>query len=104
MTRAERVIRFVEAYCVTPDGAHVGKPLKLAEFQKEFIRAIYDNPHGTRRAYLSIARKNGKSGLIACLLLAHLVGPEAKLNSQIVSGAMSRDQAALVFNLASKMV
>jgi phage terminase large subunit-like protein len=37
-------------------------------------------------------------------LLAHLVGPEAKLNSQIVSGAMSRDQAALVFNLASKMV
>ncbi len=65
MSRAERVIRFVEAYCVTPDGAHVGKPLKLAEFQKEFIRAIYGNPHGTRRAYLSIARKNGKSGLIA---------------------------------------
>lgn len=104
MTRAGRVIRFIEAYCVTPDGAHVGKPLVLAEFQKEFIRAIYDNPHGTRRAYLSIARKNGKSGLIAGLLLAHLVGPEAKLNSQIVSGAMSRDQAALVFNLASKMV
>lgn len=104
MTRAERVIRFVETYCVTPDGAHVGKPLVLAEFQKEFTRAIYDNPAGTRRAYLSIARKNGKSGLIAGLLLAHLVGPEAKLNSQIVSGAMSRDQAALVFNLASKMV
>jgi phage terminase large subunit-like protein len=42
--------------------------------------------------------------LIACLLLAHLVGPEAKLNSQLVSGARSRDQAALVFALASKMV
>lgn len=104
MSRAERVIRFVETYCVTPDGAHVGKPLKLAEFQKEFIRDVYDNPAGTRRAYLSVGRKNGKSGLIAGLLLAHLVGPEAKLNSQIVSGAMSRDQAALVFNLASKMV
>ena len=76
----------------------------LAEFQKQFIRDVYDNPHGTRRALLSVARKNGKSGCIAALLLAHLVGPEAKQNAQIVSGAMSRDQAALVFNLASKMV
>lgn len=104
MSRADDVIEFVETYCLTPDGEHVGKPLKLAAFQRDFIRAVYDNPAGTRRAYLSIARKNGKSGLIAGLLLAHLVGPEAKLNSQIVSGAMSRDQAALVHNLASKMV
>src|SRR5690606_16214967 len=79
-------------------------PILLAEFQKQFIRDVYDNPNGTRRAILSVARKNGKSGLIAGLLLAHLVGPEAKQNSQLVSGAMSRDQAALVFNLASKMV
>ncbi|ARP85769.1 terminase large subunit [Bordetella genomosp. 9] len=104
MTRGERVIAFIEKYCVTPDGAHVGQPLCLADFQKRFIREVYDNPEGTRRAYLSIARKNGKTGLIAGLLLAHLVGPEAKRNSQIVSGAMSRDQAALVFNLAAKMV
>lgn len=104
MTRSEKVIRFIERYCVTPEGAHVGEPLVLADFQKVFIRELYDNPHGTRRAYLSIARKNGKSGLIAGLLLAHLVGPEAVQNSQIVSGAMSRDQAALVFSLAGKMV
>ncbi|KKW66927.1 terminase [Lampropedia cohaerens] len=104
MTRADRIIQFIERYCVTPEGADVGKPLVLAGFQKDFIRDVYDNPHGTRRAILSIARKNGKSGLIAGLLLAHLVGPEAKQNAQIVSGAMSRDQAALVFNLACKMV
>ena len=94
----------MELYCRTPEGQHVGKPIKLAPFQKKFIKDIYDNPHGTRRAYLSIARKNGKSALIAGLLLAHLIGPEAKLNSQIISGARSRDQAALVFNLAAKMV
>ncbi|WP_041716037.1 terminase large subunit [Alicycliphilus denitrificans] len=104
MTRAARIIEFIERYCVTPEGAHVGQPLVLAEFQKQFLRDVYDNPAGTRRAILSIARKNGKSGLIAGLLLAHLVGPEAKQNAQIVSGAMSRDQAALVFNLACKMV
>ncbi|WP_423460384.1 terminase large subunit [Ottowia sp. VDI28] len=104
MSRAARIIEFIERYCVTPEGADVGKPLALADFQKRFITEVYDNPAGTRRAILSIARKNGKSGLIAGLLLAHLVGPEAKQNSQIVSGAMSRDQAALVFNLACKMV
>lgn len=104
LSRGARVIAFIEKFCLVPEGAHVGKPIKLAPFQKKFIRAIYDNKHGTRRAYLSIARKNGKSALTAGLLLAHLVGPEAQQNSQIVSGAMSRDQASLVFNLAAKMV
>lgn len=104
MTRGERVIEFIHRYLKVPEGKHVGEPIRLAEFQRKFVLEIYDNPHGTRRAYLAIARKNGKSALIACLLLAHLAGPEKKQNSQIVSGARSRDQAALVFNLAAKMV
>lgn len=103
-TRGERVIAFLETHVRIPDGEHVGKPMKLAAFQKRFIRACYDNPKGTRRAYLSIARKNGKTAIIAGIVLAHLIGPEAKQNTQIVSGARSRDQAALVFDLASKMV
>ena len=104
MTRGERICAFVEKYCRVPEGAQVGQPIKLADFQRRFILETFDNPHGTRRAYLSVGRKNGKTALIACLLLAHLVGPEAKQNGQLVSGALSRDQAALVFNLASKMV
>lgn len=104
MKRGAAVIAFIEAFCMAPEGQHVGKPIKLLPFQKRFVRAIYDNPRGTRRAYLSIARKNGKTALIAGIMLAHLVGPEAKQNSQIVSGARSRDQAAQVFNYASKMV
>lgn len=104
ITRGQRVIRFIETYCRVPEGAHVGKPIKLEKFQKDFILAVYDNKHGTEKAILSIGRKNGKTALIAALLLAHLVGPEAKQNSQIVSGAMSRDQAALVFALACKMI
>ena len=104
MTRGEKVIEFIQQYLKIPEGEFVGKPMVLDDFQKKFILEIYDNPLGTRRAYLSIARKNGKSGLIAGIVLAHVVGPEAKLNTQIVSGAMSRDQAALVFNLACKMI
>ena len=104
MSRAARVIQFIERFCVVPEGAHVGQPLRLEAFQKQFITDIYNNPHGTRRAILSVARRNGKSGLIAGLVLAHLVGPMAKQNSQIASGAMSQSQAALVFSLAAKMV
>ena len=77
MTRGDRVCLFIERYCPVPEGKLVGKPLRLMEFQRRFIRAIYDNPAGrTTRAYLSIARKNGKSSLIAAIALAHIVGPE----------------------------
>lgn len=102
--RAGRVIAFIEKYCVTPEGKHIGKPIKLEPFQKKFLTDIYSNPRGTHTAILSIARKNGKTALIACILLVHLAGPEAVQNSQIVSGAMSREQASIVFNLAVKMV
>lgn len=104
LTRGDRVIRFIEHYCKTPSGSKVSQPIKLEAFQKKFIREVYDNKTGTRRAYLSIGRKNGKTALIACLVLVHLVGPEAKRNAQIISGALSREQAAIVYDLASKMV
>lgn len=108
MTRGEKVIAFIETYCRAPEGELVGQPIVLEDFQKNFILDVYDGEirrnRKTRRAILCIARKNGKTALIAALVLVHLVGPEAKQNSQIVSGAMSRDQAAAVFNLACKMI
>jgi phage terminase large subunit-like protein len=104
LTRGEKVCAFIEAFCLVPEGDLTGKPMKLEPFQRKFICEIYDNPYGTRRAYLSIARKNGKTGLIAGITLAHICGPEARLNSQIISGAQSREQAGLVFDLASKMI
>ena len=104
MTRGEKVCQFIERYCLIPEGSKVGQPIKLLDFQRKFVLDVYDNPAGTSRAYLSVARKNGKSALIAAIVLAHLVGPEAKQNSQIISGARSRDQASLVFKLAEKMV
>lgn len=104
MSRGQDVIGFIESFCVVPEGKLVGKPMKLDPFQKRFIKKVYDNPKGTNLAILSMARKNGKTALIAALVLAHVVGPEARQNSQLVSGARSRDQAALVFNLAVKMI
>lgn len=104
LSRGERMVEFIERFCLVPEGKHVGKPIVLAPFQVRFILDVYDNPSVTSKGILSIARKNGKTALIAALLLGHLVGPEARLNSQIISGAQSREQAALVYNLAEKMV
>jgi phage terminase large subunit-like protein len=104
LSRAEKIIYFAENYCLVPEGPMVGQKIKLEEFQKEFIRAVYSDTRKVRRAILSMAKKNGKTALIAILLLAHLVGPEAKQNTQIVSGALSREQASLVFELAVKMI
>ncbi len=104
MTRGERVIAFIESFCCVPEGDLVGQPMRLEPFQKRWILEVYDNPHGTRLAILSIAKKNGKTPLIAAILLAHIAGPECRQNSQIVSGAMSQMQASTVFKYAWKMV
>ena len=105
--RAARVIRFIETLTV-PSGMGQGKRFKLASWQKRFIRDIYE-PHRmgrrvVRRAILSIARKNGKTALIATLALAHLIGPEAIPNGEIYSAANDRDQAAIVFKFARQIV
>jgi phage terminase large subunit-like protein len=104
ISKALEVIEFIEEYCLIPEGKLVGHKVKLTSWQKDVIRLIYDNKAGTRRAILSFGRKNAKTSLAAFLLLAHLCGPRFKLNGQLYSTAQSRDQAALIFNLASKMV
>ena len=104
MTRGEKVIRWIETRCIVPEGALVGQPVQLAEFQRRFLLDVYDSRVPTRTAILSVGRKNAKTATIAMLCLAHIDGPEARRNSEILSGARSRDQAALVFRYASKMV
>ena len=91
---AADIIAFIEQTCVVPEGRLVGQPLKLMDWQKDLLRLIYDNPEGpTRRAIVSMGRKNIKTTTSACLLLAHLCGPPARLrpNSQLFSAAQSRE-------------
>jgi len=90
-------------------GAKARTPFLLERWQKAVVGNLFGwkRPDGTRRyreCFLFVPRKNGKTALIAALLLAFICGPEAKLNAQILSAANSRDQAALVFNLAQKMI
>jgi phage terminase large subunit-like protein len=102
LKRAERNIKWIEQFCVVPEGRLVGQPVKLRPWQKDLIRRIYGSP--TRRAIISFGRKNGKTAIAAFLLLLHLCGPEARPNSQLFSAAQSREQAAVLFGLAAKCV
>ena len=104
LTRGQLNILWIEDFCRVPEGKRVGHRVELLEWQKDEIRKIYDNPVGTRRAIISFGRKNGKSSLAAFLLLLHLCGNEVKPNSQLYSAAQSRDQAAIIFALAAKIV
>ena len=103
-SRAERNISWIQKACRIPEGEDVGKKVRLRDWQKDIIRQIYDNPDITRRAIISMGRKNAKTALSAFLLLLHLVGPEAKRNRQLYSTAQSKEQAAVIFELAAKVV
>ncbi len=100
--RVEENIEWIQTHCRIPEGRLVGQPVRLTIEQRSWIEQIYGSP--TRRFILSMARKNAKTAFSAFLLLLHLVGPEAKPNSQLYSAAQSRDQAALLFALAAKVV
>ena len=95
---------------MVPTGVGQGKHFVLRPWQKKFIREIYepkDKKTGrriVRRAIMSIGRKNGKTALIACLALTHLIGPERIPNGEIYSAANDRDQAAIIFNVARQIV
>ena len=99
---AQAVIDWVHKWIKVPDGKDVGQPFKLRPWQQKVIRDIYDGD--TRRAIISVGRKNGKTALAAVLLLVHLCGPRAIRNTELYSTALSRDQAAVLFLLAAKIV
>lgn len=103
-TDGSKVCDWIESKCRVPEGRDVGKPVRLRDWQRREILRIYDNPAGTRRAIISFGRKNGKTALAAFLLLVHLCGPRHRPNSQLFSAAQSREQAAVLFALAAKIV
>jgi phage terminase large subunit-like protein len=93
---------------VIPSGVGQGERFVLMPWEKRFIRDIYeprrDGRRVVRRAILSIARKNGKTALIAALALAHLIGPEAIPNGEVYSAANDLDQASIIYKFAAQMV
>ena len=101
LSRADRVITFLEMLPITK-GILAGKKMKLLPGQRKFVKAIYgrlskDGRRKIRLAIKSEPRGNGKTGLLAGLALAHLLGPECEPRGEIYSAAYNKLQAALIF-------
>lgn len=103
-----RIIAFAHSLRV-PAGIYVNKPLRLRDFQLDFIRDVY-NPRGPdgrrlrRQAVMSVGRRAGKTLLAAIIILVHLVGPCKRPNSTLVSAATTRKQASIIHKMVANMV
>jgi|SRR5580765_554180 phage terminase large subunit-like protein len=100
LTRAGKVIAFCQSLSVT-SGPDSHKKLKLRDWQKKFIEAVYatdkNNKRMVRTAIMSMGRKNGKTQLAAALALCHLCGPESEFRGEVYSCANDRFQAGKIF-------
>lgn len=73
---AAEIVDWINGRLIIPSGPLAGRNFTLPKWQVEWLTgAIEGDAH---EAGLSIARKNGKSGLVAAALLAYLVGPAAR--------------------------
>ena len=106
--RAQRMIDFIQTLRI-PEGMHQGKTFRLRDWQLPILKDVYSNTDKNgirlaRKAIFSVAKKNGKTPIVAGIALGHLIGPEAKRNEQIYSAAYERDQAALTFRYMRQMI
>ncbi|WP_251672126.1 terminase large subunit domain-containing protein, partial [Sporosarcina sp. NCCP-2331] len=106
VAKANKVIRFIE---MLPD-IKTGEPIRLADFQKFIVGSLYGwrDELGNRRfskAYISMARKQGKSILVAGIALYEfLFGRNPKLGRQIYCTANAKDQAKIVWTMVRKQL
>src|SRR5579871_4824437 len=69
------VIDFVQTFCKQPDAETT---MQLMPWQQALLYIAYgwkraDGTRRFRRIYAEIAKKNGKTGLVACLTLYHVI-------------------------------
>jgi phage terminase large subunit-like protein len=92
---ADLAIAFLETLKI-PEGKMAGQPVKLADFQKQFVRGSL--AEGIMIGVLSIGRGNAKTALSAGLSLAALMGVwDDQPKREILFAARNRDQGKTAF-------
>jgi phage terminase large subunit-like protein len=93
---AEIAIRFLETLKI-PEGPKAGGKLRLAEFQKRFVRGALAPENMV--ACLSIGRGNAKTALSAGVALGAEMGEwDSQPRREVLLAARNRDQAKTAFN------
>ena len=73
-------------------------------WQREIIEGMYGNDRKARQAVISVARKNGKTALIAALAVAHLCGTLKEQGNEIICAASDKNQAGLLFRQCASYI
>lgn len=99
--RAARVVAFLQWLPITK-GPLAGRRMRLLPEQRAFVEAIYGDldGKGVRRRRIGIKSEpkgNGKTGLCAGLVLAHLLGPESEPRGECYSAAVDGQQAGIIY-------
>jgi phage terminase large subunit-like protein len=99
---------FIERFCRQSKGRWKGVPIELLDWQRDFLMRLFgwklpDGLRRFRRAYLEVAKKNGKSTLVSALVLFFLLG-DGEGAPEIYLNACDKDQASIVFEEAKRMV
>lgn len=105
--RADKAIRFIKKLRHTK-GEWAGRPFNILTWEEKIIRDLFgtvkeDGTRQYREAYISTARKNGKTELAAAIANYALFS-NSEFGSEIYTAAGDRDQATLVFNASRDMV
>jgi len=105
---AERAMRIVQLLPHVK-GAEAGKTITLSGWQKFILLNIFGwlvketKTRRFRKVYTEVPRGNGKSTLVAPVALYMLTG-DRESGAEVYSAAVTRDQARIVFGIASQMV
>ncbi|GGD30813.1 terminase TerL endonuclease subunit [Sinisalibacter lacisalsi] len=98
MSCSKKAICFLETLRI-PEGPKAGELLKLAPFQKQFVRGALAD--GINVAVLSIGRGNAKTALSAGLALGALLGKwDDQPRRDVIIAARTRDQGREAFDFA----
>lgn len=112
--RAQRVVNVFEQLLVHTKGRHARKPFKLARWQRnEIIVPLFGMVEWNtnlsrfvrryRVGWIELARKNGKSELMAGVALVLLCADDEE-GAEVYGCAFDKDQANKVFMVAERMV
>jgi len=105
---AEKAVDFFAEMLNHTKGPEAGRPFVLQPWQQDVTRTLFGwlRPDGTRRfrrAYIGIPRKNGKTTWAAGLALYSLFA-DGEAGAECYCAATEREQAGLLFSVASGMV
>lgn len=105
---ADHVIGFIESCLRLTGGEHEGRPFRLSPWQVFIVGSLFgwkgrDGYRRFRRAYVEIAKGNGKSPLAAAIGLFMLTA-DGEARAEVYAAATKRDQAMILFRDAVAMV